>query len=163
MAAVMAVSLLTACGGPGSSAGVALNASKIEALLEAREVDAAVTADKDLSDAVKEAAAALAARTFEEVDAMDVKGLVAQKAGVVPLVCEVSSDAPYWGDSPLQYANRYQERAADLLDSLGDGGPLCHPGSSQVGAVRRDGGITTPYHQQRPSRGTAGGPFVCSV
>lgn len=121
MAAAMAVSLLAACGGPGSSAGVALNASKIEALLEAREVDAAVTADDALSDAVKEAAGALAARTFEEVDAMDVKGLVAQKAGVVPLVCEVSSDAPYWGDSPLQYANRYQERAADLLDSLGDG------------------------------------------
>ena len=45
IAAAMAVSLLAACGGPGSSAGVALNASKIEALLEAREVDAAVTAD----------------------------------------------------------------------------------------------------------------------
>ena len=83
--------------------------------------DTSWPADDALSDAVEEAAGALAARTFEEVDAMDVKGLVAQKAGVVPLVCEVSSDAPYWGDSPLQYANRYQERAADLLDSLGDG------------------------------------------
>ena len=36
-------------------------------------------------------------------------------------MCEIASDAPYWGDSPLRYANRYQERAADLLDDLGGG------------------------------------------
>ena len=122
MAAALAVSLLAACGGgPGSCAGVALNASKIERLLQARDVDAAVTTDEALSDAVAKIAGTLAAGDFDDIDAADVKTLVAQETGAAPLVCEIASDAPYWGDSPLRYANRYQERAADLLDDLGGG------------------------------------------
>ena len=45
LAAVMTAGILTACGGPGSSAGVTLNASKIESLLEEQGVTAEVTAD----------------------------------------------------------------------------------------------------------------------
>ena len=121
LAAVMAAGLLAACGGPGSSAGITLKPAKIEALLQERGVDAGVTADRTLSDAAEAAARTLAAGSFDEAGAMDVTELVAQEAGMALLLCEISSDAPYWGDSPLQYANRYQERAADLLDSLGDG------------------------------------------
>ena len=121
LATVMAAGLLAACGGPGSSAGITLKPAKIEALLQERGVDAGVTADRTLSDAAEAAARTLAAGSFDEAGAMDVTELVAQEAGMALLLCEISSDAPYWGDSPLRYANRYQERAADLLDDLGDG------------------------------------------
>ena len=107
-------------GGPGSSAGVTLNASKIESLLEEQGVTAEVTADGDLSGAVAEVAAALAAYTFDQIEGLDVAEMVAQKAGVAPLVCEVYGDS-YWVSTPLGYGSRREVTAAGLLDDLGSG------------------------------------------
>lgn len=120
LAAVMTAGILTACGGPGSSAGVTLNASKIESLLEEQGVTAEVTADGDLSGAVAEVAAALAAYTFDQIEGLNVAEMVAQKAGVAPLVCEVYGDS-YWVSTPLGYGSRREVTAAGLLDDLGSG------------------------------------------
>ena len=52
LAAVLAAGVLTACGGPGASAGVKLNTGTIEQMLETEGVTASVAADGELSAAV---------------------------------------------------------------------------------------------------------------
>ena len=63
-AAVLAAGVLTACGGPGTSAGVKLNTGTIEQMLETEGVTASVAADGELSAAVDEVAASLAQCTW---------------------------------------------------------------------------------------------------
>ena len=120
LAAVLAAGVLTACGGPGTSAGVKLNTGTIEQMLETEGVTAAVAADSELSAAVDEVAASLARCTLEEIGRLDVKSMVAQKAGVRPLVCEVYGDS-YWISTPLGYTSRRERTAAGLIDDLGAG------------------------------------------
>lgn len=120
LAAVLAAGVLTACGGPGTSAGVTLNTDTIEQMLEKEGVKAAVTADDELSEAVDEVAASLALCTLDEIGRLDVKGMVARKAGAEPLVCEVYGDS-YWISTPLGYASRREQTAAGLIDDLGGG------------------------------------------
>ena len=117
LAAVLAAGVLTACGGPGASAGVKLNTGTIEQMLETEGVTAAVAADGELSAAVDEVAASLAQCTLEEIGRLDVKSMVAQKAGVRPLVCEVYGDS-YWISTPLGYTSRRERTAAGLIDDL---------------------------------------------
>ena len=120
LAAVLAAGVLTACGGPGTSAGVKLNTGTIEQMLETEGVTAAVAADGELSAAVDEVAASLAQCTLEEIGRLDVKSMVARRAGAEPLVCEVYGDS-YWISTPLGYTSRRERTAAGLIDDLGAG------------------------------------------
>lgn len=120
LAAVLAAGVLTACGGPGTSAGITLNTDTIEQMLEKEGVEAAVTADDELSAAVDEVAASLALCTLDEIGRLDVKDMVARRTGAELLACEVYGDS-YWISTPLGYASRRERTAAGLIGNLGAG------------------------------------------
>ena len=87
LAVVLAAGMLTACVNvPGSSAGVRLDTSTIEQMLENQGVTATVTADAGLTEAVDTVAASLALYNLKELDSLDVGAMVARQAGVTPAV-----------------------------------------------------------------------------
>ena len=121
LAVVLAAGMLTACVNvPGSSAGVRLDTSTIEQMLENQGVTATVTADAGLTEAVDTVAASLALYNLKELDSLDIGAMVARQAGVTPLSCEVYGDF-YWVSTPLGYASRRERTASSLIGKLGDG------------------------------------------
>ena len=120
LAAVLAAGVLTACGGPGASAGVKLNTGTIEQMLETEGVTASVAADGELSAAVDEVAASLAQCTLEEIGPPG-REKHGSPEGRRPAAGVRGVRRFLLDQHAAGYTSRRERTAAGLIDDLGAG------------------------------------------